>query len=365
MSDPVEKISLCENCNTAFHKGIKALPRGKDGFTDNDIEEIKDGFERRPRLTPTNDKDGIITTTNCDNCGQWQTRMRFYDFYTGPIEQARTETIGGLKVKRLGKYVAVLDEDYNRDIFNTVNTETCRTVAMHDGAKDIDFVLHQLHSGDVAEEDFSGELEDEEDGGGEGDGPGFYIMPGKDPWKALGPYDADYALSDSDTLSAEIDDKAYDRFQTNQKKGLTLPTMIIEARDRLSALHGQGNVWWVDGLRKGRPVDPRQATLPFDVGLPKRVRPPLPARAPLPAPQSVSKLLTKGRQVLSSLQSGEPDTKEWGQDQALRKPATLAKVKPIKTPRPTAKAAKPAAKSDKSKVPAHIQKLKDIAARYR
>ena len=55
------------------------------------------------------------------------------------------------------------------------------------------------------------------------------------------------------------------------------------------------------------------------------------------------------------------------QDQAIRKHAPTKATRPTaKTaPRPTAKAAKPAAKSDKSKVPAHIRQLRDIAARYR
>lgn len=351
MSEPVEKIRLCEECNTAFHKGIDKLPRGKDGFDANEIAKIQDGFEQRPNLTPTNDKDGTINTTNCDNCGNWQTHMRFYDFYTAPIEKARNETIGGLKVKRLGKYVAVLDEDYKKDIFNTINIETCKTVAMHDEAKDIDFVLHQLHMGDAKEEDFSDALEDEEDGGGELDGPGFYIVPGKDPWKAVGPYDAEDVLSDRDTLSERIEDEASARFQANRKKGLTQPTVIIEAHDRLSALQGRGHVWWIDGLRKGLPVDPRQAALPFGEGLPRRLR---------PAPSSTEALRAQGRQFLSSLQSEEPGTREWYQDQARRKPPAA------KTPRPVAKpAARAKTITSKAKVPAHIQKLKDIAARYR
>ena len=118
--------------------------------------------------------------------------------------------------------------------------------------------------------------------------PGFYIIPGEiiggegdDPvpigpfWRfeaARSPYDKKDFVRDEDSwggispLDDDVEDYAFAHMQALQdeeRKGLfrekkLLPVKIIESPNREAAARGQGHVWWVDGVFRGPPVDPRQ-----------------------------------------------------------------------------------------------------------
>lgn len=94
------------------------------------------------------------------------------------------------------------------------------------------------------------------------DGPGLYItnqylggIPGHSRAAELGPFDnLDLA-----------EDSAWARY--NEFRGMSLdyllPVKVIESRSRREAEADVGHTWWIDGRRKGPPVDPRQTGFGF------------------------------------------------------------------------------------------------------
>jgi hypothetical protein len=94
------------------------------------------------------------------------------------------------------------------------------------------------------------------------DGPGLYItnqylggIPGRNRAAELGPF--------SNLNLAE--DSAWARY--NEFRGMSLdyllPVKVIEAKSRREAEADVGHTWWIDGRRKGPPVDPRQTGFGF------------------------------------------------------------------------------------------------------
>ena len=47
----------------------------------------------------------------------------------------------------------------------------------------------------------------------------------------------------------------YEVFKKHPKER---PLMIVEAGSGEAAMRGEGHVWWIDGMFKGAPVDPRK-----------------------------------------------------------------------------------------------------------
>jgi len=94
------------------------------------------------------------------------------------------------------------------------------------------------------------------------DGPGLYItnqylggIPGHHRAAELGPFDnLDLA-----------EDSAWARYGEFRQMSLDylLPVKVIEAKNRREAEADKGHVWWIDGRRKGPPVDPRQTGFAF------------------------------------------------------------------------------------------------------
>jgi hypothetical protein len=94
-----------------------------------------------------------------------------------------------------------------------------------------------------------------------GDGPGLYVTNGKlmgsmlsDVTRGrvaeLGPYES---MDDAEEAAW----RRFDEFRSMSFDYLR-PVKIIESPNRASAERDQGHVWWIDGRRKGPPVDPRQ-----------------------------------------------------------------------------------------------------------
>ena len=116
--------------------------------------------------------------------------------------------------------------------------------------------------------------------------PGFYIIPGEiiegeggDPvpigpfWRfeaANSQYDGEDFERSEEAWDGNLDDDVEDYalahmrgIQEEERKGLIRerklsPVRIIESPNRAAAAKGQGHVWWVDGVFRGPPVDPRQ-----------------------------------------------------------------------------------------------------------
>jgi len=75
----------------------------------------------------------------------------------------------------------------------------------------------------------------------------YLVAPQTSPKEPLANYDLDNhenALAD-----------AYDTFRKYPKER---PLLLIEATGNEAAMSGDGHVWWIDGMFKGPPVDPRQ-----------------------------------------------------------------------------------------------------------
>jgi hypothetical protein len=90
------------------------------------------------------------------------------------------------------------------------------------------------------------------------DGPGLYITNqhlGNHRAAELGPYD-------NMNLAEEAAWTRYNEFLVMNFQYL-LPVKIIESANRRKAEYDFGHVWWVDGRRKGPPVDPRQTGFNF------------------------------------------------------------------------------------------------------
>ena len=102
--------------------------------------------------------------------------------------------------------------------------------------------------------------------------PGFYIVPGETvgpddkTYNATGPYwrfetlnpnfqppEDDYQITDNDVV-----DEAWQTSSELGKQNDSTPVVIIEARNPREAAQGIGHVWWVEGMLKGPPIDPRQ-----------------------------------------------------------------------------------------------------------
>ena len=89
--------------------------------------------------------------------------------------------------------------------------------------------------------------------------PGFYITPYKYLDDADGPHDT----------FEKAEDAAWEYLRSAEHRRLQHecvlegvkcpPVRIIESKNNSSALQGKGHVWWIDGIRKGPPIDPRQA----------------------------------------------------------------------------------------------------------
>ena len=88
--------------------------------------------------------------------------------------------------------------------------------------------------------------------------PGFYIVPHKYLDEAAGPFDT----------FEQAEDAAWDCLRSREHRQLLEecasegvpcpPVRIVESQNSAQALQGKGYVWWIDGQRKGPPVDPRQ-----------------------------------------------------------------------------------------------------------
>lgn len=91
--------------------------------------------------------------------------------------------------------------------------------------------------------------------------PGFYITPYKYLDDTDGPHNT----------FEKAEDAAWEYLRSAEHKRLQEecvlegvkcpPVRIIESKNNSLALQGKGHVWWIDGVRKGPPVDPRQAGL--------------------------------------------------------------------------------------------------------
>jgi hypothetical protein len=90
--------------------------------------------------------------------------------------------------------------------------------------------------------------------------PGFYIVPHRYLDEAAGPYDTFEQAEDAawEYLRSRDDQKLQEECAAEWVP--CPPTRIIESRNSTQALQGKGYVWWIDGLRKGPPVDPRQSS---------------------------------------------------------------------------------------------------------
>ena len=88
--------------------------------------------------------------------------------------------------------------------------------------------------------------------------PGFYIVPHKYLDEAAGPFDT----------FEQAEDAAWECLRSREHRQLQEecasegvpcpPVRIVESQNSAQALQGKGYVWWIDGQRKGPPVDPRQ-----------------------------------------------------------------------------------------------------------
>lgn len=89
--------------------------------------------------------------------------------------------------------------------------------------------------------------------------PGFYITPYKYLDDTDGPHDT----------FEKAEDAAWEYLRSAEHKRLRKecelegvkcpPVRIIESKNNSLALQGKGHVWWIDGVRQGPPIDPRQA----------------------------------------------------------------------------------------------------------
>ena len=88
--------------------------------------------------------------------------------------------------------------------------------------------------------------------------PGFYIVPHKYLDEAAGPFDT-FELAE---------EAAWEYLRSRECRQLQEecataevpcpPVTIVESKNSARALQGKGHVWWIDGKRKGAPIDPRQ-----------------------------------------------------------------------------------------------------------
>ena len=88
--------------------------------------------------------------------------------------------------------------------------------------------------------------------------PGFYIVPHKYLDEAAGPFDT----------FEQAEDAAWECLRSREHRQLQEecaaegvpcpPVRIVESQNSAQTLQGKGYVWWIDGKRKGPPIDPRQ-----------------------------------------------------------------------------------------------------------
>lgn len=91
-------------------------------------------------------------------------------------------------------------------------------------------------------------------------GPGFYVT--NVDLKSAFSITADHAYPFADYESAETSAIERLRHFVSLKLDYLLPVKIIEASSRMDAILGKGHTWWINGKKKGPPVDPRQMRLP-------------------------------------------------------------------------------------------------------
>ena len=90
--------------------------------------------------------------------------------------------------------------------------------------------------------------------------PGFYIVPHKYLDEAAGPFDT----------FEQAEDAAWECLRSREHRQLQEecasegvpcpPVRIVESQNSAQALQGKGYVWWIDGKRKGPPIDPKQTS---------------------------------------------------------------------------------------------------------
>jgi hypothetical protein len=96
-----------------------------------------------------------------------------------------------------------------------------------------------------------------------GDGPGYYITNRYVGTSFIsGQRAAELGPFDNLDLAEDAAWARYNEFRSMSFDYL-LPVKIIRATSRHKAENDEGHTWWIDGKRKGPPVDPRQAKFNF------------------------------------------------------------------------------------------------------
>ena len=92
----------------------------------------------------------------------------------------------------------------------------------------------------------------------EDDEPGFYIVPHKYLDEAAGPFDTFELAEEAAWECLRSREHLQLQKECTLEGVLCPPVLIIESKNSAQALQRKGHVWWIDGKRKGSPVDPRQ-----------------------------------------------------------------------------------------------------------